>query len=147
MIYFLGQNKAIGFQAGAHYYDSKQGTSNFEGNGFDIGAFYKQYKFFYKGLALAYSVGGYRYMNTESGNGSKYKSHFTSVELAPYVVYRFSNHFSLESSIGKAGFGKTIGKDELNNITNRRTDYFIGMFTGLNLSAYYVFGKGRVSGL
>jgi hypothetical protein len=142
-IYFFRDNKAIGIQTGYQYYHLKQGTGDAQLNGFDIGAFFKQYKFFYKGLALAYSAGAYYAMNTEKGNGSKYKNSLASLQVSPYIVYRFSNHFSMESSLGKAGIGRTVSKDELNNITYKRTDYFIGMFTGFNLSAYYVFGKKK----
>jgi hypothetical protein len=143
IISFFADNKAIGLQTGAHYFDSKQGPGDFEGNGFDFGVFFKQYKFFYRGLALAYSVGPNYAMSIEKSNGSKYKNTLASVQLSPYLVYRFSDHFSLESSLGKAGIGRSTVKDEINNITAKRTDYFIGMFTGFNLSAYYVFGKKR----
>ena len=110
-------------------------------NGYDFGLFFKQYKFFYKGLALAYSLGTNYAMTTQNGNGSKYKTTLVSLQLSPFVVYRYSDHFSLESSLGKAGVGKSVSKDEVNNITRKRTDYFIGVLNGFNISAYYVFGK------
>jgi hypothetical protein len=143
IISFFADNKAIGLQTGVEYYDSKQGPGTFERNGFSIGLFFKHYKFFYKGLALAYSVGPNYASGIEKSNGSKYKNTFASVQLSPHIVYRFSDHFSLESSLGRAGIGRSTVEDQLNNITAKRTDYFIGMFSGFNLSAYYVFGKKR----
>jgi hypothetical protein len=82
-------------------------------------------------------------MTIDNGNGSKYKITLASLQVSPHLVYRFSDHFSLESMFGKAGIGKSTAKDELNGTDNKRIDYFLGMFSGFNLSAYYIFGRKR----
>jgi len=144
VIYFFSDNKTVGILTGFHSYKSKYGTDqNYKGKGFDLGAFFKQYKFFYKGLGLAYQVGANYAQSKEGGNGADYKSFLTSVQLTPGIVYRFTKHFSMEYVFGKAGVGRSVLKDNNNNIKIERTDFFVGFFNGFNVSAYYVFSKKK----
>jgi hypothetical protein len=129
---------------GFHHYKSEQSPyQKYKSNGFDFGVFFKQYTFFYKGLGFAYQAGVNYAQSTEGGNGSKYKTSLSSIQITPDIVYRFTKHFSMEYAFGKAGVGKSVSKDINNSIKIDRTDFFVGFLSGLNVSAYYVFSKKK----
>jgi len=140
LIYFFGNNKAVGLLGGFHHYDYQQGVNqNYAGNGFDLGAFFKHYSFFYKGLGLAYQAGVNYAQSKEGGQGAKYKTSLSSIQISPTIVYRFTKHFSMEFLLGKAGVGRSVLRDNINNIKLEKTDFFVGFVDGVNISAYYVF--------
>ena len=76
LIYFFSDNNAVGILGGFHHYKYEQGPDQkYEMNGFDLGAFYKHYSFFYKGLGLAYQVGGNYAQSKEEGREQNTKFH------------------------------------------------------------------------
>jgi hypothetical protein len=48
LLVFFKDNKALGLQTGYHHHNAKIGPGRFQSNGFDIGVFFKQYRFFTK---------------------------------------------------------------------------------------------------
>jgi hypothetical protein len=142
LIYFFSNNNAVGLLGGFHHYKNEQGFGQkYVVNGFDLGGFFKHYSFFYKSLGLAYQAGINYAQSKEEGQGAKYKISLSSIQISPNIVYRFTKHFSMEYVFGKAGVGRSVLKDINNNLKMEKTDFFVGFFNGLNVSAYYVFSK------
>lgn len=142
LIYFFRNNNAMGVLVGFHHYEYEyEPDRKYNANGFDLGAFYKHYSFFYKGLGLAYQAGLNYAQSKEEGQGAKYKISLSSIQVIPNIVYRFTPHFSMEFVFGKAGLSRSVLRDINNNSKIDRTDFFVGFFNGVSVSAYYVFSK------
>ena len=119
-------------------------NAEYKTKGFTVGAGLSKYKFFTEGFGIfgraqvSYSPSWSKYYDTTATFYPKNNYYLTNISLLPGLFYRFSKHFTLQTTIGKISFDHLITKIETYN-GSAKHDQFSVSFSNLSFSAFYIF--------
>jgi len=123
---------------------SDPANDEYKTKGFTVGVGVSKYKFFTEGFGIfgraqvSYSPSSSKYYDTTATFYPKNNYYLTNISLLPGLFYRFSKHFTLQTTIGKISFDHLITKIETYN-GSAKHDQFSVSFSNLSFSAFYIF--------
>ena len=123
---------------------SDPANDEYKTKGFTVGVGVSKYKFFTEGFGIfgraqvSYSPSSSKYYDTTATFYPKNNYYLTNISLLPGLFYRFSKHFTLQTTIGKISFDHLITKIETYN-GSAKHDQFSVSFSTLSFSAFYIF--------
>ena len=125
-------------------YSSDPANDEYKTKGFTVGVGLSKYKFITEGFGIfgksqvSYSHSWGRYYDTTATFYPKNDYYLTDISLLPGLFYRFSKHFSLQTTIGKISYDHLITKIEGYD-GSAKHNQFSASFSNLTFSAFYIF--------
>ena len=145
-IYIINKNTGLSIfgELLSSKYSSNPLNDKYKTKGFTVGVGLSKYKFFTEGFGIfgraqvSYSPSSGQYYDTTATFYPKNDYYLTDISLLPGLFYRFSKHFSLQTTIGKISYDHLITKIE-SYPGSAKHDQFSASFSNLTFSAFYIF--------